>query len=278
MESEDKEILNDYLSKINKSSRLTDEQFASLYKKYKKGDKEAKTLLIKTNLRFVVMIAKHYKNLGLTMMDLIEEGNIGLIKAIEKYDINKGTKFSTYAVWWIKQKIKRALDNQASLIRTPSYAVQNARKCLNYWDENNKDSDTNSNIDFDETSTDLGLTMRELKNVIYSINSNKVISLDSTLQSDSESSLVDLIEEKNDLNLPDKSLEKKMNKNMLSELFNILNDKEKLIIESRFELNNNTKQTLTEIGEKLGISRERVRQIENIAIQKMKKIFMKNFS
>jgi len=276
MEAEDKEILNDYLSKINKTSKLTDEQFASLYERYKNGDKEAKNLLIKKNLKFVVMIAKRYKNLGLTMMDLIEEGNIGLIKAVEKYDIKKGTKFSTYAVWWIKQKIKRALDNQVSLIRTPSYAVQNARKCLNYWDEINKDN--NSGINLNETSIDLGLTIRELKNVMYSINSNKVVSLDSALQTDSDASLIDLIEEKNDSNIPEKSLEKKMNQNMLSELFNILTDKEKLIIEARFELNNNVKETLTEIGEKLGISRERVRQIENIAIQKMKKFFIKNFS
>jgi RNA polymerase primary sigma factor len=277
MNIENKEILSKYLTQINKISPICDKEFSFLYKNFKDGDEKAKRRLIEGNLRFVIMVALKYQNLGLTLMDLIEEGNIGLIKAVEKYDIERGTKFSTYAIWWIKQRIKRALDTQTSLIKIPSYAVQNIRRCVNYWDDLVKDGDL-SNINISQTSKDLDLTMKEVKNALHSLDiSNGISSLDSPISQDENISIADIVIEDAETNAPENILEREMDLKMITELFDTLTDKEKIIIESRFGLNNADKRTLTEIGDELGISRERVRQIANIAIEKMKKIFEKDY-
>jgi RNA polymerase sigma factor (sigma-70 family) len=277
--TENSEILSKYINLVNKISPICDEEFKYLYKKIQKGDEKAKKRLIEGNFKLVIMVAIRYQNMGLTLMDLIEEGNIGVMKAIEKYDKNKGAKFSTYAIWWIKQRIKRALYTQSYLIRVPSYAIQNVHRCANYWGQILKHGD-NKDIDISQTSKDLDLTLGEVKNALYSINIFRSISsLDAPLnQNEHENiNLADIIEDKHGINNPEKILEKKMDLKFINDIFKNLDKKERIIIEARFGLNSTGKKTLTNIGNFLGLSRERVRQIANIAIEKMRNTFEKDY-
>lgn len=268
------EILQRYLHLINKIPRISDKEFEYLYKLIKKNDVKAKKRLVEGNFRLVVLISTKYQNLGLTMMDLIEEGNIGLMRAVDKYKDDKGAKFSTYATWWIKQGIKRGLDNQASLIRIPSYAIQNIRRCLNYWEDLAKDGVTIKDVDLTKISKDLNLTVKEVQNVLYSLDvSQGASSLDAPMSDDENLNMLDKICSDNYLNNPEEILEREEDIDSITSVLEILTEKEKKIVTERFGLNGAKSRTLVEIGQDWGVSRERIRQIAEEAIGKMREHF-----
>ena len=268
------EILQKYLHLINKIPRISDKEFEYLYKLIKKGDVKAKKRIVEGNFRLVVLLASKYQNLGLTMMDLIEEGNIGLMRSVDKFKDDKGAKFSTYATWWIKQGIKRALDNQASLIRIPSYAIQNIRRCLKYWEELAKDGNTIKDLDLEKIAKDLKLTVREVQNVMYYLDvSQGASSLDAPTSDDENLNMLDKICSDNYVNDPEEILEREEDIDSITNVLEILTEKEKQIISERFGLSGEKSRTLMEIGDDWGVSRERVRQIAGEAILKMREHF-----
>jgi RNA polymerase nonessential primary-like sigma factor len=273
---EKSEILQKYLNQVNKIPKISDTEFEYLYKLIKKNNVKAKKRLIEGNFRLVVLIASKYQNLGLTMMDLIEEGNIGLMRAVEKYKDDQGAKFATYATWWIKQGIKRSLDNQASLIRIPSYAIQNIRRCLKYWEELSKDGNTVRDVDLQKIAKDLNLTVKEVQNVLYSLDVSKgASSLDAPTSDDENLSMSDMISSDSFINNPEEILEREEDIDSVTNVLEILSDKERKIVIERFGLNGKKTRTLSEIGEDWDVSRERIRQIAEEAVVKMRKHFEK---
>lgn len=273
---EKSEILQKYLVQVNKIPRMTEKEFVFLHKLVKQGNPKAKTRIVEAHFRLVVVISSKYQNLGLTMMDLIEEGNIGLMRAVDKYKDDQGAQFATYATLWIKQGIKRGLDNQASLIRIPSYAIQNIRRCLNYFDEFIRNGATIQTLDIEKAAKDLDLTVKEVQNVIYSLNVSKgATSLDAPTSEDDNLTVSDMVSSEDYLNNPALILEREEDIDAITNVLDILSDKEKEIIRERFGLTGNKTRTLSDIGEDWGVSRERIRQIAEEAIVKMRKHFEK---
>jgi len=259
-----------YLREIAKTELLTREQELELAEKIKQGDKKARSLMIRANLRLVVKIAQDYANYGLPLSDLISEGNIGLMKAVERFDPEKGGKLSTYGSWWIKQSIKRALANQSKTIRLPVHMVDKIsrmRRISNMLSEALGREPTDS-----ELAEELGIPRTKLAMLKQA--SQRPASLDAPIGDDESSDYSDIIGDDKAID-PSLALESKSMHNQLDDLLDNLDDRETRIIGARFGLNGQKPRTLEEIGLEFGVTRERIRQLQNVALAKMRKSLLK---
>src|SRR5881398_103144 len=262
--------LNRYLHEIGRIPLLTPQQEVELGEKIKKGDAAARERMIDANLRLVVTIARDYVNLGLPLLDLISEGNIGLTRAVERFDPNKGAKLSTYAAWWIKQSIKRALANQSKTIRLPVHLVDKISKVrrvsLQMSDELGREPTD------DELGEEIGIAagkVSQLKTV-----SIRPASLDAPISDDDSTEFGEIVGDE-DAQTPFELLRDKNLRNEVGGLLDVLDDREKKIIFQRFGLDGGKPKTLEEVGKKFGVTRERIRQLQNIALSKLRRALSK---
>jgi len=259
-----------YLREIGQIALLTPAQEIELAARIKKGDKEARAIMIRANLRLVVKIAHDYNNLGLPLLDLISEGNIGLMKAVERFDPAKGGKLSTYAAWWIKQSIKRALANQSKTIRLPVHLVDKISKmrrvALQMSEELGREPTD------DELAEEVGMAsskVSQLKTV-----SIRPASLDAPISDDDTTEFGEIVGDEEALT-PFEHLRDQNLRDEVSDLISVLDEREKKIIFSRFGLDGGKPKTLEEVGRKFGVTRERIRQLQNIALMKLRRALQK---
>ena len=255
-----------YMREIVKTDLLTPKQEVELADRIREGDESAREHMIKANLRLVVKIARDYSNYGVPMQDLISEGNIGLMKAVEKFDPEKGGKLSTYASWWIKQSIKRALANQSKTIRLPVHLVDKLAKVRRITailteELGREPSD-------DELVEELGIPRKKL--ALLKRASMRPTSLDAPMGDEDSSSYSDIIGDEKAVD-PFAALESKNDHGELEDLLQLLDERETEIIDSRFGLSGKKAMTLEEISRNFGVSRERIRQLQNIALGKMRR-------
>jgi RNA polymerase primary sigma factor len=261
------ESLKLYLKEIRTIPLLTAEEEVKLSKRIKKGDEQARKHMIRANLRLVINIAKRYMYLGIPFLDLIEEGNLGLMKAVEKFNHKKGFRFSTYAAWWIKQGITRSISEQGKMIRVPVYMNEMITK----WRK--KKEQLSQRLKRAPTDQEIAKSLKLPKDKIGQINfwmTSTTSSLEAPLGDESEGQVSDLIEDEGAVS-PDASIGQLMDKERVEGLLDIMSDREREILDMRFGLNNTPSQTLAEVAKKLGVSRERIRQIEEGALKKLKK-------
>ena len=259
-----------YLREISKTDLLTREEEVELAGRIKKGDKKARAHMIKANLRLVVKIAQDYSGYGLPLADLISEGNIGLMKAVERFDPEKGGKLSTYGSWWIKQSIKRALANQSKTIRLPVHMVDKIakmRRISSLLTECMGREPTDA-----ELAEELGLPTRKLS--LLKRASQRPVSLDAPVNDDESIGLSDIIGDESMQNPLDALVDKNIH-NQLEGLLEVLDEREHRIIGARFGLDGRKAMTLEEVGREFGVTRERIRQLQNVALQKMRKALRK---
>ena len=259
-----------YLREIGQIPLLTIEQEIELAAKIKKGDKAARSLMIRSNLRLVVKIAHDYANLGLPLLDLISEGNIGLMKAVERFDPAKGGKLSTYAAWWIKQSIKRALANQSKTIRLPVHLVDKISKMRRVAMQMSEELGREPTDD--ELAEEVGLAsgkISQLKTV-----SIRPASLDAPISDDDSTEFGEIVGDLEALT-PFEQLRDQNLRDEVGDLLGVLDEREKKIIFSRFGLDGGKAKTLEEVGKKFGVTRERIRQLQNIALMKLRRALQK---
>ena len=269
MESPDTNI-GLYLREISQVPLLTPQEEVKLAAQIKRGNKKAREKMITANLRLVVKIAHDFGNYGLPLLDLISEGNIGLMKAVERFDPNKGGKLSTYASWWIKQSIKRALANQSKTIRLPVHLVDKIGKIRRVSAQMTEElgrEPTN-----EELAEELGLPLAKvahLKTVAV-----RPASLDAKINPDDDTAFGDLVSDERAEDpfavLRDKDLREEV-----GDLLEVIDARERKIIAFRFGLGGGKERTLEEVGRKFGVTRERIRQLQNIALLKMRKALRK---
>ena len=255
-----------YLREISKTDLLTPQEEVELAARIKKGDKKARSHMIRANLRLVVKIAQDYSGYGLPLADLISEGNIGLMKAVERFDPNKGGKLSTYGSWWIKQSIKRALANQSKTIRLPVHMVDKIarmRRISAMLGESLGREPTQ-----DELAEELGIPRKKL--ALLERASKRPTSLNAPVYDDDSADFSDIIGDEHAVN-PFEALDNKNMHGELDELLDVLDEREHRIIDARFGLDGTTPLTLEEVGVEFGVTRERIRQLQNIALEKMRK-------
>src|SRR3989442_10900874 len=259
-----------YLREIGQFPLLTPQQEIELAAKIKKGDREARALMIRSNLRLVVKIAHDYANLGLPLLDLISEGNIGLMKAVERFDPAKGGKLSTYAAWWIKQSIKRALANQSKTIRLPVHLVDKISKmrrtAMKLQEVLGREPTD------EELADELGMTASRVAQLRTA--AIRPASLDAPIGDEDSNNFSEVVQDENAAT-PYQELEEKTVSAMLQEMVKTLDSREATILRYRFGLDGGSEKTLEEVGQKFGVTRERVRQIQNIALTKLRKMIEK---
>ena len=259
-----------YLREIGQVKLLTPQEEIELAAKIKKGDKKAREHMIKANLRLVVKIARDYEGIGLPLLDLISEGNIGLMKAVERFDPKKGGKLSTYGSWWIKQSIKRALANQSKTIRLPVHLVDKISKmrrmAMKLQEEFGREPTD------EELAAELGTTASRVSQMRTA--SIRPASLDAPIGDDDSNNFSEMVEDERAIN-PYDELEDKTVVNMLQDMVKHLDEREATILRYRFGLDGGTEKTLEEVGKKFGVTRERVRQIQNLALRKLRKMIEK---
>jgi RNA polymerase primary sigma factor len=259
-----------YLRQIAQYPLLTPAQEITLAAKIKKGDKAAKAEMIRANLRLVVKIARDYANLGLPLLDLISEGNIGLIKAVERFDPAKGGKLSTYGCWWIKQSIKRALANQGKTIRLPVHLVDKIAKIRRVGaglsDELGREATD------EEIAEEVGMNASKVTKLKQA--SIKPASLDAPVGEDDSSELGDMVGDEMAVD-PFEQLRDKNLQEEVGDLLDQLDERERKIINARFGLDGSDPITLEDVGVKFGVTRERIRQLQNIALGKMRRALNK---
>jgi len=256
-----------YLKEIQKSNLLTAEEERELAKKISKGDEAARARMIESNLRLVVKIAKRYMNRGLPFLDLIEEGNMGLIKAVERFQISKECRFSTYATWWIRQSIERALVNQSRTIRLPVHVSDDINKFLKISrelvQENNREPEP------EEVAAVMEVDPAYIRRLMVLV--KKTYSIEHPMGENNDYSLIDTIEDATAVD-PENLIEELNKYAHVSEWLDMLADNEQEILALRFGLNDREPQTLDTIGQKFGVTRERIRQIEAKSIEKLRKM------
>jgi RNA polymerase primary sigma factor len=281
MPSEESYLLNIYYEESSKYPLLSRKEEIKLFERMlkwsknkkhcgtiaRKKGKEAKEALINSNLRLVIKIAKDFNSLGLELQDLISEGNLGLVKAVENFKPNVGAKFSTYASFWIKQKIRRALSNQGRTIRIPTGSIQQKLNIIKFKEQYKEKYDCYPSIK--EISKKVGVSVDRVK--LLNESSLQIPSLNSLISDaeGDEKELMDIIEDKSN-QPPDEAYVYKNNSKVLYECLSKLSSRERYIISKRQALDCDKRQTLESIGDKFGVTRERIRQIEIIAMAKLK--------
>jgi RNA polymerase primary sigma factor len=259
-----------YLREIGQVKLLTPQEEIELAARIKKGDKKAREQMIKANLRLVVKIARDYDGIGLPLLDLISEGNIGLMKAVERFDPKKGGKLSTYGSWWIKQSIKRALANQSKTIRLPVHLVDKISKmrrvAMKLQEELGREPTD------EELADELDMTAARVRQMRLA--AIRPASLDAPIGDDESNNFSDVVEDENAVS-PYANLEDKTVTGMLQDMVKHLDTREATILRYRFGLDGGSEKTLEEVGAKFGVTRERVRQIQNLALRKLRKMIEK---
>jgi RNA polymerase primary sigma factor len=252
-----------YLREIGKVSLLTGEEEVALAKRKEKGDPEAKQRLIEANLRLVVSIAKKFTGKSLSLLDLIQEGNIGLFRAVEKFEYRKGYKFSTYATWWIRQAITRALADQSRTIRIPVHMVETINKFQQV--ERRLIQDLGREPLPEEIAAEMGEDVDKVRHIMKI--SQDTVSLETPVGDDDEdSTLEEFIEDEKNM-MPDRSAGLQLLKDHVRDIIKSLSPREQKILEMRFGLTDGVTHTLEEVGQEFGVTRERIRQIEAKALQ-----------
>jgi RNA polymerase nonessential primary-like sigma factor len=263
-----------YLRLIGSRPMLTPEQELALATKVKEGDFKARQKMIEHNLRLVVSIAKHYSNRGVPLMDLIEDGNLGLMHALEKFEPARGFRFSTYATWWVRQSIERAIISQSRTIRLPVHVVREinqvvrAKRLL----ESEREGQEDQRVSIEDIAH---LLDKPLEDVADMLNLNEhTTSLDAPLDIDPSMTLADMIAD-NESSSPEVRTEQKQMERLIKQWLNQLPEKQKIVVEKRFGLYDDEMATLEDLAVELDLTRERVRQIQQEAMQKLKRILIK---
>ena len=265
----EKNPIRRYFDEVCNEALLTREEEVELAKRIEQGDEQAREKLASSNLRLVISIAKKYRNYGLPFLDLIQEGNLGLMKAIEKFDWRKGYKFSTYATWWIRQAILKALTNRSRTVRVPAHMKELSRKIDRVEEEYIQEHGTEPPIE--KVAEDLDVTVEKVRRAKKA--AQTTVSLDKPLGEESSDSgvLGDIFADDN-LPTPEQETFDSLLKGRLKGLLNKeLTDREKHILKLRYGLEDYKTRTLEEVGEVFDISRERVRQLQNRAIEKLQR-------
>ena len=256
-----------YLNEIGQIPLLSEEEEKILGEKSAAGDADARQRLAEGNLRLVVSLAKHYTGRGVAIMDLIQEGNMGLMHAAEKYDHTKENRFSTYAAWWIKEAMQRAIDQQSREIRVPVHVAENMKRVQKAA------RDLQQSLGRDATTAEIAQklgdkTEEEVKDIISYL--QNPVSLESPVGEDDESSLGDMVEDHSG-QTPEEAMDILARQEEVRELLDTLTDREQQVVRMRYGLGEEKPQTLEEIGSALGVTRERVRQIEARAMEKLRR-------
>ncbi len=255
-----------YLREIGETQLITPKEEIALAKRIKRGDKAAREHMIKANLRLVVKIARDYEHYGLPLLDLINEGNIGLMKAVDRFDPKKGAKLSTYASWWIKQAVRRAISDQSKTIRLPVHVgdkLMHIRRAeAKFHDEFGRPPTD------EELGGELGMDAKRIAQ--YRKAAIRPASLDAPIGDDDSNSVSDIVADEN-ASTPYVQLEGKTDAALIHEVLPSLDPREQEILRARFGLNGDDEQTLEEIGQRFGVTRERIRQIQEIALGKLRK-------
>jgi len=256
-----------YLSEIGASPLLTAEEEVHYARMVQRGEEAGRTRMIESNLRLVVKIARRYMNRGLALLDLIEEGNLGLIRAVEKFDPERGFRFSTYATWWIRQTIERAIMNQTRTIRLPIHVVKEMNVYLRAARKLTQE------LSHEPTPEDVARMLdKPIENVKKMMSLNeRVTSIDTPMARDSDSSVVDSIRDDGD-NDPEGLLQTNDVKSHIDGWLDQLNDKQREVVERRFGLHGYEISTLEEVGNEIGVTRERVRQIQIEALRRLREV------
>ena len=254
-----------YIKEIGQIKLLTIEEELELADRIMAGDQEAKTILAEANLRLVVSIAKRYVGRGMLFLDLIKEGNIGLMKSVEKFDVGKGFKFSTYATWWIRQAITRAIADQARTIRVPVHMVETINKLARI--QRQLTLELNREPSEEELAAKMGTSVEKIRE-IYKI-SQEPVSLETPIGEEDDSHLGDFVPDERNMS-PEEYATNEMLKDEISEVLLTLTEREEKVIRLRFGLEDGKSRTLEEVGQMFGVTRERIRQIEAKALRKLR--------
>jgi RNA polymerase primary sigma factor len=255
-----------YLREIGRTPLLTPQQEIELARRIQNGDRKARELLISSNLRLVATIARDYVDYGLPLLDLISEGNIGLMKAVERFDLSKRAKLSTYAVWWIRQCIKRAISNQSKTVRLPVHLGDKISKIRRVALQMSQELGREPTDD--ELSVEIGIASQKVANLRSA--GIRPASLDAPISNDDLTEFGESVADE-EARTPFELLREKDLHNKVDGLLGELNAREKKIISQRFGFGGGERKTLQELGNKLGVSRERIRQLENIALSKLRR-------
>ena len=254
-----------YLKEIGQIKLLSLEEESELADRITAGDEQAKNILAEANLRLVVSIAKRYVGRGMLFLDLIQEGNIGLMKAVDKFDVTKGYKFSTYATWWIRQAITRAIADQARTIRVPVHMVETINKLARV--QRQLTLELNREPSEEELAKKMNTTVEKVRE-IYKISQDPV-SLETPIGEEDDSHLGDFIKDERNLS-PEEFATNEMLKDEISQVLETLTEREEKVIRLRFGLEDGKPRTLEEVGQMFGVTRERIRQIEAKALRKLR--------
>lgn len=257
-----------YLNELSKSVLLTAEEEIYLGRLVQQGDQPARQRMIESNLRLVVKISRKYMNRGLPMLDLIEEGNLGLIRAVEKFDPEKGFRFSTYATWWIRQTIERAIMNQTRTIRLPIHIIKEMNVYLK------KARELSLELDREASAEDVAEVTGKPVEVIekmFRMHADRTSSLDVSVSKDSEQQLLDTVADE-DSKEPADILQAEEIKDNLDQWLELLSDKQREVISRRFGVRGHHASTLEQVANEMGVTRERVRQIQMAALKSLKSI------
>ncbi len=256
-----------YLREIGKIPLLTPEEELALAKKVVAGNKKAKDKMAEANMRLVVSIAKRYVGRGLDLLDLIQEGNTGLLRAVEKFDPDKGFKFSTYATWWIRQAITRAIADQARTIRIPVHMVETINKLLRT--QRRLTQELNREPTNEELAKEMEIEVEKVEHIMKI--KQDISSLDASVRDDEEDSVLgDFIEDEDTIS-PEESATGQLLKEHVKDMLGVLSEREQKILKLRFGLEDGKSHTLEEVGQEFNVTRERIRQIEAKALAKLRK-------